>query len=542
MDIEQQDIRNLPFSRLFRDYLKGSDNLAPFYSRKHSWEELTEAVRAFKFHGDRKKTAQVIADFNAPFLDDNSRIEELAGILADENTVTVTTGQQLSLFGGPLYTVFKTISVIYFAKKLSQETGRRVIPVFWLADEDHDYEEISEIALPAGGKMKKMELPCSTPERHAAGSILIDKEFESFRRQVFDALQETDFHEHVTSLINEAYTPGRTLKDAFALLLSRLFVGHDLVFAGSHFTEAKKLASGCMRKAIGQVDVIREALDEQSRKLQDHYHQQVQITDSLFFWHDDEQGRIRLRHENGSWQIGSGPSMTTKELMTRLDEEPERFSPNVFLRPLIQDTLLPNAAYVAGPAEIAYYGQMKPVYEIMGMEMPFIAARLSATLVEPNIQRFVIELPFSFSDYSGRLEDLEQHYLRKHGAPDLDDQFEDWKKKVEELTGEITEKLAITDPGLQKHAQAITREHVKAIDKYKKKTVNRLRESEEVQLNRIRKVKTALFPADKLQEREIASVYFMNKFGTDIWDRILAQLDDGNGRTPLFTRHRIIKL
>lgn len=542
MEIEQVDIRNLPFSRLFRDYLKGSDNLAPFYARKHSWEELTEAVRTFKFHGDRNKSAHVIADFNAPFLDDDTRIDELADILADENTVTVTTGQQLSLFGGPLYTVFKTISVIYFAKKLSQDTGRRVVPVFWLADEDHDYEEISEITLPADGGMKKMDLPCSTCERHAAGSITIDNEFESFRLQVYDTLQETDFHEHVKSLLNEAYTPGRTIKDAFALLLSRLFAGHDLIFAGSHYGAAKKLASGCMKKAIEQVDVIREALDEQSRKLQEQYHQQVQITDSLFFWHDDKQGRLRLRHENGSWQIGSGPSMSTREILARLDEYPERFSPNVFLRPLIQDTLLPNAAYVAGPAEIAYYGQMKSVYEILGLEMPFIAARLSATLVEPNIQRFLNELPFRFSDYSARQEDLEQHYLRKHGAPDLDDQFEDWKSKVGDLTGEMTEKIGITDPGLKKHAQAITRDHVKAIDKYKKKTVNMLREREKVQLNRIRKVKTAFFPGDKLQERQLASIYFMNKFGTDLWDRILAQMDDGNAHPPLFTRHRIINL
>jgi bacillithiol synthase len=539
LDIDHLDFETLPFSQLFLDYLEKSDNLSDFYSFGHSYEELKQAVTSYQMSADHKSAARIMARFNEPFLGGQT-VSGLSEILSDDNTVTITTGQQLSLFGGPLYTVFKTISTIHLARVLSRDTGRRVVPVFWLADEDHDFDEIAVVSIPERNSLAKITLPCESCARHAAGSIRVDGSFEPFRSEVYNSLAPTDFHEQITKLLDDSYMSGRSYRESFGILLARLFGKHGLIFAGSNFTDAKQHASGCLRKAVAAAGDIGPALSGQSKRLGDTYHQQVQVTDSLLFWHDDEHGRVRLRHENGRWETDSGLSMPADELLRRLDEDPARFSPNVFLRPLIQDTLLPNAAYVGGPAEIAYYGQMKPLYELFGMKMPYIAARMSATLVEPAVQRSLAELPFDFPDYARRLEDLEQHYLRKHGNPELDGHFESWKSRVDHLTSEMTDTIGIDDPGLQKHALAITREYGKSIDKLKKKMVNVLRQKEQVQVNRIHKVKHALFPDDHLQEREISFIYYMNKFGTDIWDRILGQLEEEDGR--LFDRHHIIRL
>lgn len=541
MDIQQLDFSKLPFSRLFNHYIKGNKDIQPFYSSTHDYQALKDAVNSYTFKGDRSEMARLISSFNAAISNKTSG-EKLQAILEDENTVTITTGQQLSLFGGPLYTIYKTLTVIHLARRLERDTGKKVIPVFWLADEDHDFEEISSVAIPDSDNLRKIALPCEVCARHAAGSIRVDEHFESFRSEVYQSLQPTDFHDELISLLDDAYAGGRTYRDAFGVLLSRLFSRHGLIFAGSNYREAKQFSVSCIRDAVINASAIRSSLEDQTRRLGKSYHQQVQVTDSLLFWHDDEYGRVRLRHENGEWKRDPNVTYSKDELLFLVDSEPERFSPNVFLRPVIQDTILPNVGYVGGPAEIAYYGQMKPVYDHFGLRMPFIAARLSATLVEPAVQRFLGELPFDFPDYLKRFEDLEQHFLRTHGNPGLDDHFDAWKQKVDALTATMVEQIGITDPGLLKHSKAVTREHLKSIDKLKKKMLSSIRQKEEVQTKRIKKVKNAVFPNEKLQEREISFIYFLNKFGMDLFDRMLEELDTFDEEEALYSSHHIIKL
>lgn len=534
------DYKNLPLSKVFNDYIEGKENTAAFYSYRHSYDQLKEAVTSFRYKGDRDAAAQILKDFNRNFTLQTPAKDNLRS-LSDENTVTITTGQQVSLFGGPLYTVFKTLSAIHLAKMLSRDTGRRVVPVFWLADEDHDFEEIATVTLPDKYELKKVTLPCDTCERHAAGSLLIESDrFEQFRSDIYKILPRTEFFVELKTLLDDCYSSGRSYRQAFGELLARLFSGHGLIFAGSNFREAKKLTSDKIKTAIIRVDEIRQKLADQSAQIAAVYHQQAHVPDSLLFWHDDTHGRVRLAHKNGNWHREPDISRTTDELLRELNSEPERFSPNVFLRPILQDALLPNAAYIGGPAEIAYFGQMKPLYEIFDQNMPFIAGRLSATLAEPSVRRLMKDLPYKFSDYAGRIEDLEQNYLRTCGDPDLDSRFDEWKNQVEELTGKMVGEIGISDPGLQKHSQAMTREHIKAIDKFRKKVVNAVRQKEEVQINRLKKAKISLFPNDKLQEREILFIYFMNKYGLDIWDQILKELETGDN--PLFLNHLFISL
>lgn len=535
--IEKFDFGDLPMSRLFSDFIRNADEVSSFFNGGHTYENLRNTVASYVSKKNRLEAARVIAECNKPY-PGGRNTEELAALLTREDTVTITTGQQLTLFGGPLYTIFKTITAIQLARSLCRDTGKNVVPVFWLADEDHDVEEVSAVSVPEGLGIRQIRHTYESGARHAAGRIRVDDTFEKFRNDFYMALQPSDFRSQIISLLDEAYKPGRSFRDAFALLLSKLFSHHGLVFAGSNSAEVKKYAAGCLRKAIENPEQIRDVLRTQSDRMASRYHQQVQVADSLLFWHDDAHGRVRLKHNNGHWHTSSGLSATSDQLLDLLEKEPERFSPNVFLRPLIQDTLLPNAAYVGGPAEIAYHGQMKPLYDLFDMEMPFVAARMSATLAEPAVERFLTELPFGFADYHSRFEDLEQHYLRSHGNPELDGLFDEWVHRVDELTVKMADQMGMEDPGLRKHARAITRDHIKSIEKLKKKMVNAIRQREEVQINRIRKVKHSLFPNDRLQEREVAFLYFMNKFGMDIWDRLLEQLDDEG--IKLFEHHYFI--
>ncbi len=539
MDIKKVDFRKLPFSELFCDYIQEKEGTAPFFLFQHNEKALKQAVENRRFDGDRHVAADILADFNDTFSLDAAARNNLQA-LRDEQTVTITTGQQPGLFGGPLYTILKAITIIHLARVLSRDTKRRVVPVFWIADEDHDFDEIATVSLPDRNGIKKMVFPRDSTVPHAAGNFNIDSRFESFWSKIYNILPETDFQQELKELMDGCYRPDRTIGEAFGELLARLFSHHGLVLAGSHRRDVKVFTSGYIRRAIEEAEAIHSALSRSSSRIANTYHQQVPVPDSLLFWHDDHHGRVRLKHKNGTWMCNPDTSLTTAELLQKLYNEPERFSPGVFLRPIIQDALLPNAAYAAGPAEIAYYGQMKSIYTLFDLKMPFIAGRLSASLVAPSIEKSLQKLPFDMPDFAKRIEDLEQHYLRNCSNAEPDRHINRWKKRVEELSEKIWDDTGIADPDLIKHGRAITREYINSIDKLHKKMVNRVREKEQVQINRIKKIKSALFPNNRLQEREIAGLYFMNKFGMDIWDRLLQVLSSDHDF--LLRQHYKIKL
>lgn len=538
MIIETRESKKLPFSPLFCDYLKENGSLEPFFVYPHNYDLLKEKVSSFHYDGNRRESARIIQNFNEKFAPEPAARNHLVQ-LADENSVAITTGQQASIFGGPLYTIYKTLSVIHLSRLLTRDTGRTVIPVFWLADEDHDFQEISSVTIPSGQSTNTIAYECDSCLRFAAGSINIAPSFESFRNEVYKTLQKTDSTQQLVSILDESYIQGRTLSDSFGFFLARLFSKHGLVFAGSHSKEIKGFVSDIIKTAIDKADEIARVLTTRSSAISGRYHQQVQITDSLLFWHDDIEGRIRLKYDNGRWQTSQEHSFTTDDLRNTLQKEPDRFSPNVFLRPLLQDFLLPNAAYVGGPAEIAYYGQMKDLYDLFGQDMPFVAARLSATLAEPSVAKNLDELPIEFPDYSKRIEEVEQFFLRSLEEPELDANFEKWKNKIGDLNESMLNEIGISDPGLHKHARSISRDYCKSLDKLKMKMVQLVRQREEIQINRMRKIKSSLFPNGRLQEREISAIYFMNKFGLDIWDRMLEEIKSHEG---LFTDHLLIKL
>ncbi|MEX0681786.1 MAG: bacillithiol biosynthesis cysteine-adding enzyme BshC [Balneolales bacterium] len=547
MDSVKLDFESLPFSPLFCDYIRGGDKSFAFFEHKHTYVQLKHAVESYRYPHDRKKSCAIIREFNRNF-SLHKRAEENLKALEDEDTVTLTTGQQVNLFGGPLYTVLKTLSVIHLAKKLSKETRRHVVPVFWLADEDHDFDEIATVSLPNSKSVNRITLPGESVDHQAAGSIQVNDDFALFRTSVYNALPETDFKGELTNLLNDCYSKGCSFRNAFGQFMAHLFSKYGLVFAGSNDLETKKFTSDIIKVAIQQADSIRSVLSKQSEHIGAVFHQQAQVLDSLLFWHDDTEGRVRMKHLDGKWHRNPDIALSTDQLLRELDKNPDRFSPNVFLRPVIQDTLLPNVAYIGGPAEIAYFGQMKPLYHLFQQKMPFIAGRLSATMMEPSIARIFNELPFKLSDYARRIEDLEQTYLKTLADPEADHHFDDWKQSVEALTNRMTQQIGVSDPGLQNHSKALTKEHQKAIDKFRQKWMHTIRQKEEVQINRIRKIKHALFPNDHLQEREISFIYFINKYGLDIWDRVLILLETEadkprNRQTDeLFSQHYLFKL
>lgn len=518
----------LPFSKLFKDYISKSGKISNYFEA-HPFDDtaLKKKADSFSFPSDRESIVKLLTDFQHEF-DAPDSVYNQIDKLADPQSLAVVTGQQLTIYGGPLFTVYKTLTAIVYAKKWSTQLNRTVVPVFWLADEDHDYEEVITLGLPENGTLSTLSYTQTLPEIFTppVGEIQFTEEILSFKKEVKGHLGDTDFHDDLWSSINQAYGKDKSFKAAFGNWLLHLFGEHGLILAGSQMESIKEFSSDIIKQSITNNAQINKALDDTTYKLiSDQYHGQVQVQSSNLFYLDDRKNRTKISFEHEKWSTNE-KEWTSEELTSELDVAPQRFSPNVFLRPIIQDHLLPTIAYVGGPGEIAYYAQMKTFYEQFGMKMPIILPRFSMTLIESSVERILDKLPFSIAEYNNRIEDLEKDFVKRTEEVDIEKLFGIWRNQMEVLTKKKKDEIHEVDPSLAGSVGKAKAVYFSELDKLKGKVYKSVKQQEKIQLDRIAKIKNNLFPNNNLQEREIAFIYFMNKYGPEIWNQLEETIDE----------------
>jgi len=339
-------------------------------------------------------------------------------------------------------------------------------------------------------------------------------------------------------LLDQCFQDDYSFFEAFGLFISRLFSKHGLILAGSNHPDVKNATSKYIKASIEKADTIREQLEKNTGKIAEKYHQQVTLYDSNLFYFDEGNRRTKISRNGNSWKTDGSIQWSTVELLDEIEAHPDRFSPNVFLRPILQDALLPTVGYVAGPGETAYYGQMKSMYQCFDMKMPIIFPRLSATLVEPAIDRIMGELPFEFHEYGERIEDLESDYVDRTDQHEIEAIFEEWQSRVEKVSDIKKKDIAEIDPTLEAAAEKATSIYINELNKLKGKVYRSVKKQDQTQIDRIRRIKANLFPGGGLQERTVAGIFFMNKYGLDVWDELLNTLDPKEE----FDHHKLVYL
>lgn len=538
LHITNCSFQHLPFSKLFKTYVSDFSEVSTFYDyNPFDCQSIEAKAQELQYTGDRRPMVELLKDFNKSF-----ELQEAAkhnlNRLEDDDALTLVTGQQLGVFGGPLYTVLKIISVIHLARQMEDRLDRPVIPVFWLADEDHDYDEVRSLHLLNKEELESAELPSRPQPLLPVAELALPDELDQLRIQIQKELYETDFSADVWQLLNRCFRPGTTFFNAFGDFVTSLFSKHGLVLAGSNHAAIKAQTKEVFKHAVENAGAIRDALEDQTDRIKEQFHQQVTLYDSNLFYFSDEGTRLKINATDMGWAAVGGHEWTTGELLKQIDKTPERFSPNVFLRPLLQDRLLPTLGYVAGPGELAYYGQMKKLYAHFNAEMPVIFPRMTATLVEPAINRILGELPFEFYEYDQRIEDLDAAYVERTEKMDIEGVFAEWKQKVEQISDPKKEEVSGVDPTLEGAAGKATAVYFGELDKLKGKVYRAVKNQDQTQLSRIRRIKHNLFPKDGLQERSIAAIYFMNKYGIGFWDNLLESLNEDE----TFDQHKLFEL
>ncbi|TYP95089.1 bacillithiol biosynthesis cysteine-adding enzyme BshC [Fodinibius salinus] len=540
MRLSNYSFEKLPFSDLFKTYVSNFDALSAYFETNPFDEEaIAQKAEQFTFSGNRAKTVELLKDFNQDFELEQAAIDNLDRLKASDS-LAVVTGQQLGIYGGPLYTILKIISTIWRARQLEDTLDRPVIPIFWLADEDHDYEEVRKLSVlnNHSHEVEEFALPPKDGDLPTVAELTIPSEISDFREGLKETLYNTDFSDDLWQLLDGNFQSGITFRQAFGNFISALFSKHGLVLAGSNHSDIKDYSRQCLTQSVSKSEKIRASLNTQTAAVADTYHQQVTLYDSNLFYLDDASGRTKVMHNGEGWETDSGKEWSSEQLVNAINDDPEHFSPNVFLRPILQDTLLPTIGYVAGPGEIAYYAQMKEMYSCFGLEMPVIFPRLSATFVEPAIDRICKELPFELHEYAERIEDLESNFVDHTEDHDLETFFTDWKEKVQQLVNPKKRDIADIDPTLEGAVGKANAAYFNELDKLKGKVYRAVKQQENTQLKRIRRIKANLFPDNELQERLVAAMFYMNKYGIDIWDDLLESLDEDEE----FNRHKLIYL
>jgi bacillithiol biosynthesis cysteine-adding enzyme BshC len=519
------------FSQLYVDYLNNFEKVSSFFAGGYTtfadWQRTIDTAAARTL--DRAALVRVLHEQNRAV---HCGVRTLANIdlLDNPNTVAIVTGQQLGLFSGPLYTVYKIITTLKLAEKLTSDfPAFNFVPVFWLEGEDHDFDEINNITvLNAQNELQKFTyLIGGVPfdkNPGATGALVIDETIDALFAGLSAAITPTEYTAQVLEMMRGYYKPGATLMEAFAGIINRLFEDTGLVLLNANMPELKALMKPVFRKEIENDSAVSRLIVEKSVELEEHYHAQIKPKSvNLFMFHKG--GRFSLEpSENDYYLKGTRQRYTKDELLQLVETTPEVFSANVALRPICQDMILPTVAYVGGPGEIAYFAQLKTVYEMFDMSMPIVYPRATATILEDKINKVLEKYSLSIPDLAGDLDSVLTKISEQVAEVKVDGLFEMMNEKIRAAVVEASFGIQQIDPTLKGAVDSTTQKFEQQLQGLKEKTAKAQQQKQEVSLKQIRKAAATIFPNENFQEREFTVLQFMNKYGLEFTKWLIGEL------------------
>ncbi len=499
-------------SRLFLDFLANSPNLKPFYPHSPHFRKwiAAEADTISYDKARRQVVTNVLERQNRAFGSSEKTLGNLDRLRA--GAYTVVTGQQVGLFGGPLFAILKAISAVKIAAEAT-EMGINCVPVFWLATEDHDLAEINHTSvIGADGALHQLRTAASGEEDAPVGSITFGDEITS----VIDELTTLIGPSPVTDILKESYRPGEDFGSAFGKLFARIFAEWGVILLDPKDDELHQIARSVFTAAVERADAINHELLERGKALERAgYEEQVKVTpnSSLLFAFENGQ-RLPIRHHDGTFFYGKH-EFSADQMKSKVAEHPERFSANVLLRPVMEDFLLPNLAYIGGAAEVAYFAQVGVVYQqILGRVTPALP-RYSATIVEPRQANLLRKYHLSFTDLLHGSDHLSEVLAARTLDQELIREFENATAQVDASMKRIGENLQQLDPTLVDAAEKAQAKMQYQIEQLQGRAARaQARRTEEIKRH-AELLSATLHPEKTLQEREVAGIYFVARHGLD---------------------------
>lgn len=522
LQIELLPFNRIPHqSKLFLDYLQDPVSLNRFYPNAVSYHyELAKKADEVlaKYETDRDALCDALENINSRL---GASEQTLANIskLRDKKTVAVVTGQQAGLFTGPLYTIYKALSAIKLSCCLN-DRGVAAVPVFWMATEDHDFEEVASVELisfdchlKSVSAAKEIHKPSTE-----VGNVVLDDSINETLSEFYKLLPDTEFITDLKTLVEESYKPGIGYGEAFGRMMTLLLGEYGLIFLDPRDEKLKVLAAPLYSKAAKTAPEIANALAVRSKELEvSGYHAQVLVTEDSFplFYHTEDGERFAMtRTGEGKYKVKDGADeFTVDELAELALRQPNRFSPNVTLRAVVQDYLLPTIAYYGGSAEIAYFAQTAEVYRLLERYVTTILPRASLTMVERHtwrtLNRYDMKLEDLFAGYDAVMSRVVEEHLGAETAKAFDRADENFAKELDSLQEELKKIDPTLAEALETGRKKINHQLHGLRTRFHKSQLKR----DEASHRQIERAITALYPNKALQERHISIVSLLARHG-----------------------------
>jgi bacillithiol synthase len=529
-------------SRLFNDFLYNFSRVERFYQSEG--RELDSLVaRAAKVSAQpfsRDAVADVLIDQNRKAGASEVAIANIER-LRQKDSVVVITGQQAGFLTGPLYTIYKALTALKLAAQL-RERGVNAVPMFWVAAEDHDFEEVNHTRLVnrEGQLITITYTACSPKEGKPVGQVTLCEEVNGNIEELIAALPESEFMPRLTDDLRESYQAGAGFADAFGKLMLKM-LGHLGIALINPLDDRLKQVSGeIYTRAISHVPEFATQLVKESAALEAAgYHAQVYTAPEAvpLFMLDDGRRKAIVRRDDGRFYLkGSEKSFNADELLDTVQRCPSCFSPNVTLRPIVQDFLLPTIAYIGGPAEIAYFAQLRPNYKLLDRVEPVVLPRASFTLIEKRHAKTMSKYGIELADLFEGQEDVMKKIVERSLDQNTATIFDESEKVFHEQLEKLRESLTAVDPTLAEALKSGREKISYQLNNLRTRFIHNRSKRDETMHQQIERLFAVLYPNKNLQEREINVSYFLARYGYELIDRLYQEVEIG------FQDHKLIYL
>ncbi len=522
------DVRRFPWiRRLAADYAYDFRSVAPFFSGdpadRSAW---ADAIARTQVH-DRRRTdiATVIARQQerrgAP-----APARKAGTLLADRQTVAVVTGQQAGLFGGPLFTLFKALTAIKLAEQVSRDHKVPAVAVFWIDAEDHDWEEVRSCTVFDGGLMpRSVALPARPGvEPSPVATIALDHSILEALDEIEQALPPTEFRASIIDALRRAYAPGVGMADAFGRWMEEVLGNRGLIVYDSSDAASKPIVGDVFARELSHPGhTVKLAALAGSDLTARGYHAQVHAQDdSLALFYLDG-GRRAIRQQDGRFVVGDHHYLAPA-LVAQAAEQPAGFSPNVLLRPIVQDTIFPTICYVAGPNELAYLGQLRGVYQHFGVPMPLFYPRATATILDSAALRFLTKYKLPLEALQAQDEAALNELLKTQIPPAVEESFVEAEHAIEAQMAHLVAAMPALDPTLEGAARSTLERMLRDLQTLHGKMIQAAKRRDETLRRQFIHARALAFPGGHAQERTIGFLSFLNHYGPALVDRLDEEL------------------
>lgn len=533
------DVRRLPWiRRLASEYADNFSAVSEFFAGNpwtpEGWRDATARVQA---HGrDRDGLVRVLSA-QAERRGAPPAARQAIAQLQDRRTVAVVTGQQAGLFGGPLYTLLKAITALQLAARVRDAHDVPAAAVFWVDAEDHDWDEVRSCpVLDANLELRTVSLgaPQGAGELPVA-ALTLDADIDRAIADLQQALQPTEFTQEIVAALREAYRPGAGMAEAFARWMDRLLGPLGLIVFESADPAAKPFAADLFARVLSDPGhVARLAVESgEAMRRKGHDPQVVPQSDAVALFRLNG-GRKSIRLREGQFLVDDEP-VARETLVAEARTAPHTFSPNVLLRPVVQDTLLPTVAYVSGPSELAYLGQLKQVYELFGVPMPLIYPRASITLLDSASTRFLSRYELPFEELHQQDEAALNRLLETQLPAGVEGSLHAAEAAVQQRMADVIGSVAQIDPTLSGAARTTLGRMEHDLRTLHGKIIHAAKKRDETLRRQFARAQLQAFPGGHPQERTLGLPFFLNRYGWSLINRLQAELPLETGRHWIMT-------